>query len=748
MLNQPRIETSQWRGMAILSSLFLLMALAAGSLAAETRPDSHLDVRLGDLIDLNGSFPFHPPATREAWEARAEHVRRRILVSQGLWPMPEKTPLHPSIHGTIERDGYTISKVAFESAPGFFVTGNLYRPVNPQGKVPGVLFAHGHWKDARLSEQPAEKLRAEIAAGEERFEQGGRSRFQSLCVQLARMGCVVWQWDMLGNSDSQQLSQELVHGFQQQRPEMNTPARWGLYSPRAESHLQSVMGLQTLNAIRSLDFLLSLPEVDPTRIAATGSSGGGTQTMILAAIDDRVQISFPVVMVSTSMQGGCTCENSSLLRIGTGNVEFAALFAPKPQGMNTANDWTRELATKGFPDLQQAYALFGAGDNVVLHRGEHFPHNYNAVTRSAFYTFLNRQFRLGFPEPVIERDYTPLSRDLLTVWDAAHPAPQAADPEFERSLLAWLTADAARQLRDQAATPEGLRQFVWPAVATIIGREYDQAGDVEWRLDQKDARPDHVRMAGVLRNTTYGEEVPVVWLYPRHWSGRVVVWLDKPGAAAAGAAIDALPPPLDRLVAEGAAVVTADLLLWRDGATEPGKTEPGDPLTPRPRQRMVKNPREFAGYTFGYNSPLFCQSVHDVLTIVRFLRTTTVGSHPHPDAVVVAGFADAGPIVLAARAVCGEAIDRAAASTDGFRFEAVNDYRDPMFLPGGAKYLDLPGMIALGAPHPLWLADDGATTDVAGGYSAAPSGRLVRLKGERPAAEAAAAAADWLLRAD
>ena len=140
--------------------------------------------------------------------------------------------------------------------------------------------------------------------------------------------------------------------------------------------------------------------------------------------------------------------------------------------------------------------------------------------------------------------------------------------------------------------------------------------------------------------------------------------------------------------------------------------------------------------------------MHDVLTIVRFLRTTTVGSHPPPDAVVVAGFAEAGPIVLAARAVCGEAIDRAAASTDGFRFGAVNDYRDPMFLPGGAKYLDLPGMIALGAPHPLWLADDGATTDVAGGYSAAPSGRLVQLKGERPAAEAAAAAADWLLRAD
>jgi hypothetical protein len=159
------------------------------------------------------------------------------------------------------------------------------------------------------------------------------------------MGCVVWQWDMLGNSDSQQLSPNLVHGFAKQRPEMNTVENWGFFSPQAEAHLQSVMGLQTLNAIRSLDFLLSLPEVDPERIAMTGASGGGTQTMLLAAIDPRVKLSFPAVMVSTAMQGGCTCENASLLRVNTGNIEFAALFAPKPQGMTCANDWTKEMST-------------------------------------------------------------------------------------------------------------------------------------------------------------------------------------------------------------------------------------------------------------------------------------------------------------------------------------------------------------------------------------------------------------------
>src|SRR5881396_158307 len=380
--------------------LALSIAATADVAAAAPRvlPEGKLpnDVRLEPLKDLDGYFPFTPPASKAAWEKRSERVRRQILVSQGLWPMPTKTPLNPVIHGKVDRGEYTVEKVYFESAPGFFVTGNLYRPKNVTGKAPGVLFAHGHWSDARLSESTEAELGREIADGEERFEQGGRSRFQSLCVQLARMGCVVWQWDMLGNSDAQQFSMQLVHGFKKQRPEMNPTENWGLFSPQAEAHLQSAMGLQTWNSVRSLDFLLSLPEVDPERIAMTGASGGGTQTMILAAIDPRVKLSFPAVMVSTAMQGGCTCENACLLRVGTGNIEFAALFAPKPQGMTTANDWTKEMSTKGFPELKQLYTLLGAPNNVTLHCGEHFQHNYNAVSRCAFYGVLNKHFKLGF----------------------------------------------------------------------------------------------------------------------------------------------------------------------------------------------------------------------------------------------------------------------------------------------------------------------------------------------------------------
>ena len=723
-----------------MRSLALALAavcLVTQSIAAVPRalPAGQLpnDARLAPPKDLNGYFPFTPPATKDAWPERAAFVQRQMKVALGLWPMPTKTPLNAVIHGKVERDEYTVEKVYFESAPGFFVTGNLYRPKGRTGKAPAVLFAHGHWKDARLSEGTEEAVRKEISIGAERFEEGGRSIFQSMCVQLARMGCVVWQWDMMSDSDAIQLSALTVHRFAKQRPEMAKTENWELYSAQAEANCQSIMGLQTLNAIRSLDFVLGLPDVDPARVAVTGASGGGTQTMILTAVDPRITLSFPAVMVSTAMQGGCTCENASLLRVNTGNIEFAALAAPRPQGMTSANDWTKEMSTKGFPELLAHYKVMGAPNNVMLHRGEHFQHNYNAVARSAFFTWVNQHFKLGLKSPVVERDYQRLTRAELTVWDDKHPAPKADDIDFERKLLRWWADDAEKQLQASASSVDAFRQVAGNGVEAVLGRTFAGAGKVAWELKNKQVHGNYVEMTGLLRNETHGEELPVAWLYPKQWNGRAVVWLDDSGKAALFNADGSVKPEVKSLVDSGATVLGADLL-FQGEFTKDGQAAK--------QNRVVANPREFAGYTYGYNHALFAQRAHDVLTLVKYLRSyETNPNHPAPKSVDVAGFGGTGPIVAAARAVARGAIDHAAVETGGFRFGKLTDYRDVSFLPGGAKYGDVPGLLALNAPGKLWVGGETAPALTSKLYSAAnAAGSLTAAaKTDR------AAAAKWLL---
>jgi hypothetical protein len=212
------------------------------ALSPGTQPN---DARLQPLKDYDGYFPFEISRTPADWAKRADHVRRQMLVALGLWPMPTKTPLRPVIHGKIDRADYTVEKVYFESVAGFYVTGNLYRPKGKTGQLPGVLCPHGHWDQGRFLDSGRENVRKEIVQGAERFEEGGRSPLQARCVQLARMGCVVFHYDMIGYADSVQISLELAHRFKEQRSEMNTLENWGLFSPQAEAHLQSVMGLQT-----------------------------------------------------------------------------------------------------------------------------------------------------------------------------------------------------------------------------------------------------------------------------------------------------------------------------------------------------------------------------------------------------------------------------------------------------------------------------------------------------------------------
>jgi dienelactone hydrolase len=388
------------------------------------------DKRLDTPRTLNDAYhPWEPPASLPAWEQERQAIRERILVGLGLWPMPPAIPLKPVIHGKIERDNYTIEKVFFASHPGHYVSGNLYRPKNVSGKAPGVLCPHGHWANGRfyeISEQNAKTQQIDVGA--EKFMSGARYPLQARMVHLARMGCIVFHYDMVGNADSTTIGH-----------------RQGFTDLEAQLRAQDFMGLQTWNSIRSLDFLLSLPDVDPTRIGVTGASGGGTQTFMLCALDSRPTVAFPAVMVSTGMQGGCVCENCSYLRIGINNIAITALTAPRPLAMSGAEDWTKEIETKGLPELKKVYSLYGKPELVHAKQYLQFGHNYNQVSREMMYAWFNKHLNLGLPEPIQEKDFTPVPPAELSVYDKDHPRP--ADSAPAEKLREYLTQRCRRPER-------------------------------------------------------------------------------------------------------------------------------------------------------------------------------------------------------------------------------------------------------------------------------------------------------------
>ena len=700
----------------------LLVLLASPARPEEKAADSRLHAKLRTLNDKD--FFFRVPATKEAWLKRRQAVREQMLVATGLWPLPEKTPLKPVIHGKIDRDEYTIEKVFFASYPGHYVSGNLYRPKasggrkppvgNQQGayapRSPGVLCPHGHWANGRLYEADDKTVAAQIKQGAEKTPEGAKYPLQARCAQLARMGCVVFHYDMVGNADSTAIAH-----------------RTGFTDADAELRLQSFMGLQTWNSIRALDFLLSLSDVDASRIGVTGASGGGTQTFMLCAIDDRPTVAFPAVMVSTQMQGGCVCENCSHLRVGTGNVEFAGLFAPKPLAMSGANDWTIDIERKGLPELKDLYRLYGAEDRVLARCFPQFQHNYNQVSREVMYNWFNKHLKLGFAEPVVEKPFKPVPPKELSVYDEAHPRP--ADSVDAARLRQYMTEQSDKQIQALRPTDEKslaeYRRIFGAALRAMIHDDLPQGDQVE-EIDQggPEEHDGYSSRKSFLTRKGQNERIPAVALWSPEFDGTAVVWIHPRGRASLfqdGKLVAAAKQILDRK----SAILAVDLFGTGDLSLD--KPRPVDP--------------NYAGFTFGYNRTLLAERVHDILTAVAFAK-----NHDQVKTVHLLGLEKAGPWVLLARGLCGEAVSRTAADGNDFRFDQVRTTSDEMMLPGGLKYGDLPALAALAAPNELYVHNhhgNGSGQWLKAVYDAAGAKDKLRESSEKGTDEKCV---EWLLR--
>lgn len=533
------------------------VALLAVSVVRAQIPDT--DARNTHVPNTDTHLTMPEYRTLAEWEARKAHLRKQILAAAGLLPLPPKTDMHPVIFGRVQHEGYSIEKVYLESMPGFYVCGNLYRPLGKTGKRPGVLLTQGHWTYGRL-------------------ENSENASAPTLGISLALQGYVAFSYDMVGYNDM-----------------IQTPHAFG--SPREQLWSFGPLGLQLWDSIRALDFLQSLDDVDPAKIAMTGASGGGSQTFLLTAIDDRVRYSAPVNMVSGYMQGGDFCENAPGLRFETSNVEIAAMMAPRPMLLVSATgDWTSHVPTEEFPAIRKIYELYGKADAIAnVHIDA--PHNYNAKSRAAVYKFFGQHVLGRGPQEIFEEKELELEtlQDMLVFQGRSLPAGALTyDQVFEK----W------KESGNGWNTGSGEAESVRETLRFTLGAEWPE--EVKTKIEGQRI---------LLSRPARKDRIPGVWLPGS--SGAALV-IDPQGAQAARKS--AL---VQELVKAGRSVLLIDCF------------QTGSAVAPRDRSHK---------FFTTFNRTDDANRVQDILTALAFLSSRKSGAvdlYGSGDASVWCLFADA-----------------------------------------------------------------------------------------------------------
>ncbi len=602
----------------------LILALAAGRIGLATDIPSD-DRRNRETPLTNTHFTMTEYNDLGSWQRRAAFLRKQILSASGLMPLPPKTALNPQVFDKVEGEDYTIEKVLLETHPGFFLGGNLYRPSGRQGPFPAVVSPHGHWRYGRL-------------------ENSERGSVPARGISLARQGFVVFMYDMIGYNDTMQLP----HGFEGPREEL-----WGI----------GMLGLQMWNSIRATDFVASLSDVDPERIGATGASGGGTQTFVLQAIDDRIKFSSPVNMISGIMQGGSVCENAPNLRIDTFNVEIGALMAPRPMMIISATgDWTRNTPAEEYPAIRSVYRLFDAEPQLEQVQID-APHNYNQQSREAVYAFFGKKvLHDADPSHFKEGNFrVPQLSSLMSLWGRELPA-HAVD---QAGLIRYFIGETEKNIdalrpRD-AATLQKAQQAFRERLGFSIMAQPPQADNV---LSEMVEELPNGEMFVIGRQGT-GDRVPAVLLLPRRRRAGVLPTLivHPEGSAWLLSSSESRDGLVQQLLGRGGMVMGID-------AFQMGRAKVA---------RDTSDKGTGHRYFTTFNRTDAANRIQDVLTAISYLRKKT-GS----DAINLVGMKGGGLWCVFARALADGPVRLV---SDLALFDASSDaeFERHFFIPGLRK---------------------------------------------------------------
>jgi len=576
--------------------------------------------------------------TVEEWRTRAAEIRPRILRALGLDPLPERTPLNVTMLGETQLDGYRIQRLTFESRPGFLVTANVYVPDGP-GPFPLVLCPVGHWGHGKDEQTPAARSHG-----------------------LAKLGYITITYDPFGQEE------RAVPGNEHSE-------HWRL---SLTGH--SNMSLMVWDTVRALDYMLTRPDVDPDRIACTGASGGGLNTLYYSVVDDRLGVAVPVVYITqwadflgTGAQH-CPCSHVPGLGAFTDMGEMTALFAPRPQMyINALADPQFLTAGAQHAEAQArvVYDLVGAGDRLLLRC---FPgdHDYGKAMRETVYGFIEQHLRgQGAGDPIAEPAFTALEPDspVIRCFETGR-VPETATTARQLAL-GWAEEAAARLPSPEALRPDDVRR----ALAALLNPPAPCEPSIE---TAGDAEHNGLRVTKLRITAQSGIALPAL-LVPSGRIGPAVVIVDTSPALAS---------------ALGLAAIAHEL-----GVTALCVSPRGDGETAFD-EHVICTDNMLLG------DPILGQRAFDVAQAARALRHVPhVGRHP---VGVVAAGADAGLYALFAQALWPEAAAVAAGPVPATSFEAFGP-GIPMaaYVSDILSVADVPHVAALAAERPLALSVTG-----------------------------------------
>ena len=391
------------------------------------------------------------PLPPDQWQATLDERREMWREMLGLSPLPERTPLQATVTGVLDRDDYVVEKIHFQSVPGAYVIGNLYRPAKVSGRLPAVLYLCGHSKG---------KVNPPYQANPRWFGQHG---YVALVLDPIQLG----------------ESQGLHHGTYREG-RWDWPSRG--YTP---------VGTEVWNAMRALDYLETRPDVDPERMGVTGLSGGGVVSWCLGAADQRVKVVVPVcqtgsiehVVVDRATDGHCDCA-FWINYYRWCWPDLGALIAPRALLIASGTEdvlWRpfgyRDVALR----IRHQYAVLNAADRFELVE-DLTPHGYTPKLRQAIFTWFNTHLR-GDPTPV-EDDVTDFvePEENLLVFGGQLPQDdrmrhidtllvKAAEPPAVTDVAAWR--------EHQQATLARLRDLTFRHIPSDVApreREYRPDG--------------------------------------------------------------------------------------------------------------------------------------------------------------------------------------------------------------------------------------------------------------------------------